>query len=171
MSLQILQQNPTAESVEILAECMQNLEHAQPLEGVVDSVGLAAGEGSWRVTLSSRVARLCADLKDGAVADAEGWRIVEATDSIARMKLYMYTGCPAVPAVREALHSAEQALSKQMDTLPGVLERSLGAHGQESPAPKTVDKVTKALKDAEGRGLGDRYADQLEACEKAVAEE
>jgi tetratricopeptide (TPR) repeat protein len=159
LALRVLEQNATAESVDILAECMCTLGSARAVEAVIDSA-------AWRTGLLARVQTVCSSLKDEAIADIQGWRFVQAQDRIARIDLY--TRCPDSMPLVEQLDNARAAVSRQLDSLPAALDGALGVSGQAEPAPSTVDKIVKALEEAGERGLGPKYTDKLEACREAI---
>lgn len=93
---------------------------------------------------------------------------MQAHDRIARIELY--TRCPD-DRLAELIDQARAAVSRQLDSLPGALETALGQADAEPPAPKTVDKIIKALEEATEHDLGATYTTKLEACKEAVAQQ
>ena len=159
LALQCLEQNARSETVDILAECMRSLDNARVLEDVVDS-------GGWRTGLFARVQDLCNNLRDEAIGDAENWQLVRAQNRIALLELY--TRCPDSVQPREQIDQASSAVSRQLDSLPGVLETALGQADLEPPAPNTVDKIIKALKEASEATDQAKYTNKLDICTEAI---
>ena len=158
--------DPTAEGVDKLIECMQALTAAQPLEDCIEG----SGYSGWRLDLQASVQRVCNKLKGDTLGHVQAWQLSAAEKEIAHLQLY--TKCPDVENVDGALADAIKAKDDQMASLQGAVGDALGTQGTD-PQPQQLDTIVKGLREAGDTGGGAYSAGLAEstaAIQKVVEE-